>query len=293
MKKLICLLCIVFGLAFAQAQTQEDIYIVNDEQMLLKKEVDGKLDLLWNIIDDNYRYFVRNESNKIIELVNTKKDGEYQEEYKALLNELTNGSMSTERLNLTLFSLKEFIDSYNISVDPNYVSTAKRNKLQFRLGVFGGITNSPFITNPDNLTTPYFGGELEVLDVDQISRHAAFLQIKHVLEQDELQYSTTELALGYRFRVINKAKFSLYGNMKFATVNFSNAVVVTNDNGTITTEKFNETAFDVPFIFGVGADIRVTENSFITLAYNELFALFLDNQGNFSTDFSVGYKFNL
>jgi len=274
-------------------QAQEDTYMIEGEELVLKSEVSGQLDLLWNIIDGQYRYFVRTDTNTIIELKNTKSDGKFQEEYKSLLNELTNATMSTKRLNLTLFSLKEFIDSYNGTVDSTYQSTAKRNKLMFRLGVFGGLTNSPFVTNPDNLTTPYFGGELEVLDVDQISRHAVFLQMKYVTEQEDLQYSTTELALGYRFRFINKAAFSLYGNVKFATLNFSNAVVVTDNNGSITTEEFNETAFDVPFIFGVGADIRVTKNSYITLAYNELFALLLDNQGNFSTDFSIGYKFNL
>ncbi|WP_204344140.1 outer membrane beta-barrel protein [Psychroserpens algicola] len=290
MRKIVCLICFVLSFSFLEAQ---DTYIVNGEQLELKKEVDGKLDLFWNIIDGNYRYFVKSESSAIMELTNTKKDGKFQEEYKTLLNELTNATMSTKRLNLTLFSLKEFVDSYNSSVDSSYQSTVKRNKLMFRLGVFGGITNSPFVSNPDNLTTPFFGGELEVLDVNQISRHAAFLQVKHVLEQDELQYSTTELALGYRFRFINKAKFSLYGNVKFATLNFSNVTIATEDNGTITTESFNDTSFDAPLIFGVGADIRVSENSFITLGYNELFALFLDNQGNFSTDFSIGYKFNL
>ncbi|SDR85670.1 hypothetical protein SAMN04515667_0841 [Formosa sp. Hel1_31_208] len=290
MQKFICLLCLFFTFTFTQAQ---DIYMVEGEQLQLKTEVEGKLDLLWNIIDGKYRYFVRTETSTIIELKNTKKDGKFQSEYKDILIEFTNNTMSTKRLNLTLFSLKEFIDSYNSTVDSTYQSTAIRNKLQFRLGVFGGLTNSPFVTNPDNLTTPLFGAEFEVLDANQISRHAAFLQLKHVVEQDELQYSTTEVALGYRFRVINKETFSLYGNVKFATLNFSNAVVVTDNNGTITTEEFNETAFDVPFIFGVGADIRVTENSYITLAYNELFALLLDNQGNFSQDFSIGFKFNL
>lgn len=290
MRKFICLLTLILSCSFAQAQ---DLYMVEGEELQLKTEVYGELDLLWNIIDGNFRYFVRTKSNTIIELKNNKVDGKYQFEYRDLLTELTNNSMSTKRLNLTLFSLKEFIDTYNGSADPNYESSVSRNKLQFRLGLFGGLTNSPFVTNPDNLTTPLFGAEFEVLDVDQISRHAAFLQVKHVLEQDELQYSTTELALGYRFRVINKAKFSLYANVKFATLNFSNATVTTNNNGTITTEEFNETAFDVPFIFGIGSDIRITENSFITIAYNELFAILLDNQGNFSQDFSIGYKFNL
>lgn len=290
MRKIICLLFLILSCSFAQAQ---ELYMVEGEELRLKTEVSGKLDLLWNIIDGNYRYFVKTNTNTIVELKNSKVDGKYQFEYRDLLTELTDNSMSTKRLKLTLFDLSEFFDAYNSSVDASYESTVSRNKLLFRLGVFGGITNSPFVTNPDNLTTPLFGGEFEVLDVNQISRHAAFFQIKHVLEQDELQYSTTELALGYRFRAINKAKFSLYGNVKFATVNFSNAVVTTTNNGNITTEEFNETAFDVPFIFGIGADIRVTENSFITLAYNELFAILLDNQGNFSQDFTIGYKINL
>jgi hypothetical protein len=81
--------------------------------------------------------------------------------------------------------------------------------------------------------------------------------------------------------------------MKFATLNFSNATILVNNDDIITTEEISDISFDVPFIFGIGADIRITENSFITLAYNELFALFLDNQGNFSQDFAVGYKFNL
>nr|WP_321221841.1 outer membrane beta-barrel protein [uncultured Psychroserpens sp.] len=290
MKKLACLFCFVLSFAVSEAQ---DTYTVNGELLELKTEVNGKLDLLWNIIDGKYRYFVRTENNNIVELKNTKVDGKFQQEYKILLSELTNESMSTKRLNLTLFSLKEFIDKHNSNTDSSYQSTAVRNKLHFRLGVFGGVTNNPFITNPDNVSTPQFGGELEVLDAGQISRHAVFLQAKHVVEHDDLQYSTTELSLGYRFRFINKASFSLYGNVKFGTLNFTNSTVVTNVDGVITTQEFNQTAFDVPFIFGVGADIRVTKNSFITLSYNELFALFLDNQGNFSQDFALGYKFNL
>jgi len=290
MKKIIYILCFVLSVSFLQAQ---ESYTINGETLELKTEVDGRLDLLWNIIDGKYRYFVRTEDNTITELKNTKVDGDFQEEYKTLLEELTNNYASTKRLNLTLFSLKEFIDTYNSSVDSNYETQTSRNKFQFRLGVFGGITNSPFVTNPDNKTTPLFGTELEILDANRVSRHAVFMQLKYVLEQDDIKYSTTELSLGYRFRVINKETFSLYANMKFATLNFSSATVVRDINGTITTEELNETAFDVPFIFGVGADINVSKNSFITLAYNDLFALFLDNQGNFSTDFSIGYKFNL
>ena len=249
--------------------------------------------LLWNIIDGKYRYFVKTEDNSITELTNTKQDGKYQEEYKTTLESLTNNAIPTKRLKLTLFSLREYIDSYNASVDTAYEKQSSRSKLQVRLGAFGGITNSPFITNPDNDTTPLFGAEIEVLEAERISRHALFMQAKHVLEYDDLKYSTTELSLGYRFRFINGEKFSLYGNCKFATLNFSNATVVSVNNNTITTEEVSDTAFDVPFIFGIGADINLTPNSFLTLAYNELFAIFLDNQDNFSKNFTIGYKFNL
>lgn len=290
MKKIICVLCFILSVSFIQAQEN---YTINGETVELKTEVEGELDLLWNIIDGKYRYFVRTKDNSITELKNTKVNRKFQEEYKTLLGELTNNTLSTKRLNLTLFSLKEFIDTYNISADNNYETKVSRSKFQFRLGVFGGITNSPFITNPDNSTTPLFGAELEVLEAERISRHAVFMQLKHVLEYDDIKYSTTEVSLNYRFRFINLETFSLYGNVKFATLNFSNATVITNNNGNVTSEEFSDTAFDVPFIFGIGADINVSKNSFITLGYNELFALMLDNQGNFSQNFTLGYKFNL
>ncbi|RKE98465.1 outer membrane beta-barrel protein [Ichthyenterobacterium magnum] len=290
MKKIVFFLCFLFSLTSINAQ---DVYIVNEKKIQLKTAVNGNLDLLWNIIDNEYRYFVKNESNTIIELKNTKKDKKYQEEYKDLLGELTNGSMPTNKLRFTLYDLTNFVDDYNSKVNPDYQSLISRSKILLRLSVFGGITNSPFITNIDNVKTPLFGTELEVVEGNRISRHAVFMQLKHVLEHDDLNYSTTELALGYRFRFVNAETFSLYGNVKFATLNFSKATIIVNNNGTLNSQDISETAFDVPFIFGIGADIRVSENSFITLAYNELFALLLDNQGNFSTDFSVGYKFNL
>ncbi|MFK7781149.1 hypothetical protein [Psychroserpens sp.] len=290
MKKIICILCLVLSVSFIQAQ---ESYNVNGETLELKTEVEGKLDLLWNIIDGKYRYFVRTEDNTITELKNTKTDRKFQEEYKSLLEELTNNYASTKRLNLTLFSLKEFVDTYNASVDTDYETQAKRNKFQFRLGVFGGITNSPFVTNPDNNTTPLFGGEFEVLDANRVSRHAVFMQAKHVLEYDDINYTTTELSLGYRFRIINAEKFSFYANCKFATLNFASSTVTRELDGMITTEDISETAFDVPFILGIGADINITKNSFITLAYNELYALFLDSPDNFSKNFTLGYKFNL
>ena len=279
------LFCLAFQLNYSQKT-----YTVNGETLELKTEIDGKLDLLWNVIDGKYRYFVKTEDGTITELKNTKDDNnDYQEEYKSTLSSLTNGN-STDKLKLTLYSLRNYIDSYNASVDTSYTSTSTESNVQFRLGFSGGITNNPFVGNPDNTKTPLIGAELEIYEANVLPRHSGFLQARHAFENDDFKYSTSELSLGYRFRFINKETFSIYGQVKFATVNFSNFTFLDENDMEVDS---NETSFDIPFIFGVGSDIKVGNNSYITIIYGELFALLLDNQGNFSTDIAIGYKFNL
>ncbi len=282
-------LCVLLFLAFQFNHGQER-YTINGETLELKTEIDGKLDLLWNIIDGNYRYFVRTENGTITELKNTKDaDKNYQEEYKTTLSGLTDG-MATEKLKLTLFSLRNYIDAYNTSVDSNYTSTYTVSKVQFRLGFSGGITNNPFVGNPNNEKVPMLGAELEIYEANVLPRHSGFLQVRHAFDSDDFPYSTTEFSLGYRYRIINKERFSIYGQVKLATVNFTDLTFVNEDDMEI---DQNDTSFDIPFIFGIGSDIKVGNNSYITIIYGELFALLLDNQGNFSTDIAIGYKFNL
>ena len=54
-----------------------------------------------------------------------------------------------------------------------------------------------------------------------------------------------------------------------------------------------ENGFEAPFTFGIGTDIKLSETSFLSITYNELFALLKENEGNFSTSFAIGYKFKL
>lgn len=287
MKKIIIaiLCCLAFQLNFSQ-----ETYTVNGESLELKTEIDGELDLLWNVIDGQFRYFVRTKDGTLTELKNTKDDdNNYQEEYKSTLRNLTNG-MATDKLKLTLYSLRNYLDAYNASVDASYTSTTTESNVQFRLGFSGGLTNNPFVGNPDNIKTPMIGAELEIYEANVLPRHSGFLQARHTFENDDFKYSTTELSLGYRFRFINKESFSIYGQLKLATLNFSNVTFLNQDDIEVNS---NETSFDIPFIFGIGSDIKVGNNSYITIIYGELFALLLDNQGNFSTDIAVGYKFNL
>ena len=291
MKNILLLLCVVLSYTSLKAQ---ETYIVNGESLQLKTEVDGKLDLLWNIVDKEYRYFIRSSDNSITELINTTDDNDkYQDQYKVTLESATSG-MSADKVNLTLPSLITYIESYNKDQDANFESTHLKSKVQMRLMVFGGITNSPFVTNPDNIKTPVFGGELEISEDKESPRHSGFLQIRHVLDdKDKFPYSTTELSLGYRFRFIRSKGFNLFADVKAATVNFSKGRITDNEGVITLNGDASNTAFDVPFIFGIGADIRVSKCSFITLGYNQLFAAFLDNQGNFSTDITLGYKMQL
>ena len=198
--------------------------------------------------------------------------------------------MSTSKLNLTLYSLSNYIDKYNASVDMAYTSTTTESKVQLRLGFSGGITNNPFVGNYANVKVPLIGAELEIYEAKVLPRHSGFLQVRHSFDNDNFSYNTTEFSLGYRYRIINKSSFSIYGQVKLATVNFTDVTYI-GENETEISQ--NDTSFDVPFIFGIGSDIKVGKTSYITIIYGELFALLLDNQGNFSTDIAIGYKFNL
>ncbi|HZW63416.1 MAG TPA: hypothetical protein VFF15_07220 [Flavobacteriaceae bacterium] len=288
-------LCLGFLLLSFFSFSQETTYTVNHETLELKTEVEGKLDLLWNIIDGKYRYFVKTEDNTLQELQNTKDDNsKYREQYKTVLNKLT--GKNAEDVDLTLFSLKEFIKVYNESVDSNLHYTDDKSHLGGRLSGFIGLTNSPFVENPENTTVPLFGAELEFFGKKALPRHAGFFSVRHALDNDDFQYSETQLALGYRYRILNQSRVTIYGQVKLVTYSFSKATYSYPDEeneGQFITEKESGSTFEAPLIFGLGADIKLTENSFITLVYGEIFAAFLDSQGNFPVDFAIGYKFNL
>lgn len=289
MKKLVVLLAFI---AFSNLAFSQETYTINNETLELKTEVDGTLDLLWNTFNGQYRYFVRTNDGSISELKNTKDaNNNYQEEYKKTLGDLT--TQDASKVKLTTYSLKSFINAYNVSADSSYTSNNTKTKLKLRLGIFGGITNNPFVDNPNNETVPLFGAELELVSDAELPRQAAFLNIRHSTDNDAFNYSATQFALGYRYRVINKTGFNIYAQTKAVTFTSAKSTLSYVDaDSNVITEESSGTSFDAPFVFGVGADIKLG-NGYITLVYDSLFAVFIDNQGNFSTDFAIGYKFNL
>lgn len=295
MKKLVLIFCLALPLMSLHAQ---ESYTVNGETLQLKTEVEGNLDLLWNTFDGKYRYFVRTEDGSLQELVNTKNPDtkKYQEEYKTVLNNLTQEyGLSAEKVNLTLGSLRAYINMYDSTSDINFNYEPKA-KIKARLGAFGGLTNQPFVYNPNNDIAPFFGAEFEVYSDTRLERHAGYFGVKAALETDDFKYSSTQLGLGYRYRFINKSNFSIYGNLTFVTYTFYNDKFTYEDElnpGTYIAKKDCGSKLEAPFIFGLGSDIKVTENGYITLAYDNLFALFTENEGNFPIDFAIGFKFNL
>ncbi len=290
MKRIFFLLLFV-GFSFSVSAQKQ--YTINGETFELKTEVNGTIDLLWNVIDREYRYFVI-KGGMINELVNTKGDTKkFQEEYKVILNNLTKGSgLNTNRVKLTLYSLRNFINEYNASQDSNYVAINDA-VVQSILLIFGGVTNSPFIENINNTNNILFGAEIEVFEASNLPRHSIYLQFQHRFQSDSFEYSQTQFGVGYRFRFLNKKTFSVYANILASTYSFNKQTITYFNFDVLSEIEISENGFSVPFIFGVGVDFRVTDHSFITLTYNELFALLLDNNGNLSTNISLGYKFNL
>jgi hypothetical protein len=281
---LIALLCFAFQIHYSQ-----ESYTIEGETIELKTEVEGRLDLLWNVTRDNFRYFIRTEDGTITELKNTKSKGSDLEDYKITLQQLTNG-LPAKKVRFRLYNLVYYINSFNAVEGSDNASTFARSKVNVRLGFSGGITNNPFVDNPENVKVPLVGLELELYEANVKSIQSAFLQVRHTFDSDDFDYSTTELSLGYRYRLLNLSWISFYGQVKLATVHFTDNVIQNENN---IQESVSSTTFEIPLIFGIGTDIRVGKNSYITLIYSELFGLLVENKGNFSTDISLGFKFKL
>lgn len=267
---------------------------VSYNDLNLNLVIEGNLDLLWTLDEQRYRYFIRTETGEILELENKRIEGrKYDESYKKTLSEYTNPTeKELKKLRFTLFHLSEYVDAQNLRSDPNYVQQSERAKIVLNGSALGGITNIPLFENPDNEILPQIGFELELIDEGNFPRHALYLQARHVFSSDNLNYQNTELAFGYRFKIIRQQNFNLFANLAFATLGFIEAErSYYNVDDELIEEKIDKTTFETPFSLGLGADYRIGKNGFLTAQYNEIVALLVENTGNFSMNFLVGYKF--
>jgi len=287
------IITLVFTLLLSNFSFAQMTHTIDGKSYELTESIAGKASLFYVIADGKYLYFIKKEGS-LTELTNTKgENGKYQEEYKEVLSILTaDAAVDITTINLTLGSLKTYVDTYNKASDIDYRLQAERPVTKARLGAFGGMSNNPFVNNPNNTLVPVFGVEAELYD-EKRTRHSLGLQFKQSLKADDFKYFSSQFGLFYRFRVINKESFSIYPQAIFATYTYSESETSIITGGLTTVSKSSGSAFDAPIILGLGADIKLG-NGFITLSANESFALInFENQGNTPLDLRLGYKFNM
>lgn len=263
-------------------------YTVNGNTYSLQTEVEGPLSLLWNVIDNEYRYFAK-KGNDIVELENTRIDGTYQEEYKETLTQLTaDNPVDASKANLTLVSLRSYFNSYNKKADPDYEEKSTSVELSTRLGFFAGMSNNTATTNPENVLAPLAGIEFEITDNVVLKRHAIVLQFRHSFEAEDYDLTFSQLALNYRFKFIHTDQLSVFAQAKMITLTFSK-LAEDNVEGL---ENLSNTSFNTPIGLGLGLDYKIG-NGFLTFALNDLVSPGVDTNDEFSVDVTLGYKFSL
>ncbi len=293
MRSLLSIFVLFLTLSVATLQAQQQ-YTVDGQTYNLNTEVEGTLTLLWNTVNGEYRYFSKKD-NDIVELKNTKQNGDYQEEYKETLKQQTSDAVvSTDKVKLTLPSLHAFFVAYNKKKDPNFAETEKSIDLEFRIGAFAGVSNSIYTGNPTNALQPVAGIDFELVDAVKLKRHAMVLRFKQTFKSSDYKYSASQLSLNYRFKFIKTPKFDAFVNCKFASLTFANLeeVIIGYDDveQPIYGEKGSD--FNAPVTFGIGADYKVG-NGYITFNYNDIVGLNVESNDEFPADFTLGYKFNL
>ncbi len=291
MKRLILLFAFLCTLnLFAQKD-----YSVNGETYSLNTEVEGTLTLLWNIVDGEYRYFAMKGSD-IQELINSKGADGYQEEYKATLaTQTSDHPIPVDQVKLTLSSLRGFFNDYNKTADPTFDAGQESVALKARLGIFAGMSNYVYFPNPQNSFLPQAGLDLEIIDEVKLKRHSLVLQFRQLFANSEHDVSNTQLSLNYRFKFIKTQRIDVFVNTKIAAYTYQKSDIPDPNGDGDPEDAFSGSGseFQAPFGLGLGADIALG-NGFLTFAYNDMFALNLENSSDdFSVDFTLGYKFNL
>ncbi len=272
----------------------QETYTVEGQSYSLKTEVDGAITLLWNTIDGDYRYFAK-KGNSITELKNTKTNGKYQEEFKESLQVLTaDNPVNTTKVKLTLSSLREYINTYNKQVDPNFSNESPSIKLGARLGVFAGVSNAIFTQNPSNTLLPAAGIDFELIDEVKLKRHSVVLRLKQTIGNDEFQYNATQASLNYRLKFIKTETLDIFLNTKFVSYTYSSRddFPVIQPDDTIVLESSSGGDFTAHGIFGIGADYKLG-NGYLFFTYNDIVGLGLDSNNEFPVDFTLGYKWSL
>ncbi|HET8854589.1 MAG TPA: hypothetical protein VFM60_01585 [Salinimicrobium sp.] len=281
-------------IVFLEIHAQE-IFIIRGDTLELQREVKGELSLLWTSSGSNHRFFVQ-KGKKLVELKNSINEETNRRVYREQLENLTSDAeISTLGLSFLLYDLKHFVNQYNAKVTEDYVYNTSTPNLTKRIGLFIGFSNNKYTYNPQNILAPVIGIEFEIYDPNLARRHSAFIHLRQSFNQDEYQYTSTQLSLNYRFRFLYFRTFNLHLDTELATLLYSREKRILRNSTGAFTDVIEESGFSftAPLSFGIGSEIRLSEDSFLTLSYNDIVSIVLDGNGNFPLDFTLGYKYNL
>ncbi len=284
---------IIFFLLFSARTLGQEVFIIEGDTLKLQREVKGTLSLYYSMEDPDSRYFVQ-KGKRMVELKEEKIDGVPR--FKIQLKELTaDAEMDVMDVKFELYSLKYFTNLYNAKVQEDYTYNASTDNIKMRLGLFTGISNNVYTDNPENILSPVIGIEFEIYDPNLAPRHSAFLHLRQSFKRDVFRYTSTQLSLNYRFKVIRMRDLDFHIDAELANLMYSiSETEISNDAGEITEIREDRGfSFTAPLSFGMGADIKITENGYITLGYNDIVSIVLDGNGEFPLDFTIGYKYNL
>ncbi|WP_424495175.1 hypothetical protein [Salinimicrobium sp. GXAS 041] len=276
------LIVIFLFLASSAKLMAQEIYIIEGDTLELIREVNGTLSLLWSREGNDYRYFLQ-KGKKVLELKNERKD-DNSKTYQIQLEELTEGAgLSVRDVKFRLYSLKHFTNRYNASVQEDYEYNAASPNIRQRVGLFTGLSNNPYSSNPENMLTPVLGLEYELYDPNLAPRHSVFFHLRQSFKSSEYNYSSMQLSLNYRVKVLYLKKFDVHLDTELATLYYSTGdVYIRNDAGEIIeVQEEGGLDFTAPLSFGIGADIRISEHGFITFSYNDIVSVVLDSNGSF------------
>ena len=132
------------------------------------------------------------------------------------------------------------------------------------------------------------GAEFEIIDPISLPRHAAVVQYKQTLSNDNYEYSAAQFSLNYRYKFIKQPIVDFYINAKLITFTSFDTEAI-EDNGSVI-EADSGSNFQAPLIFGLGADIPIGKG-FIFIQYQDVAGVFIENNGEFPVDITAGYKF--
>lgn len=276
---LLVLLIISFQMSFAQ----KDTLTVNGVEKILNYSVKGELSLLVDQQDEKETLYLK-KADKVEKLT--------AENYKSQLNNFTNDIyVDFDDTKFELSDIKSVVNKYNSIFNSIDVTPP----VSVRLGLLGGSSNyTAYLPTAVDDQFLMGGISLEFYNEEKLNRHSVIFQVRNNLDQGDIDLNILEFGLGYRFKIINKENFHFYFETEFLNlhkVEFDESRLP--DDLDFISETSSNYGIEPPLGLGFGMAYQVAKDLFLSLNYNNLYYIGLDDNGEFPVDVRFGIKYKL